>query len=473
MSEKKKKKTYTALPEVPEALKQRYAVVLAVQSGQMTVAGGARELGMSRNHFQSMLHRGLEGLLEGVSPKRAGRPAVPEAQAKLAADNERLRRENEKLKAQVANTHQMIELVADVFNRRIERVTTTKKSREPRSKPSETKETTGDDPEEDLRASNALRERGLRAELCAAVIGRGASTLRRWRWRARNQIALCAKRAAAKRASIPSRVHEQVESLVRDLHGLIGADALRHEVEGVSRRQAMAIKRSTLTAMERERRASCERVHITTPSIVRGMDAMYQMTTDGFRWLLIFGDASVPYRTSAPVVDAYDSKAVAHAIESDFRKNGAPLVLRMDRASCHRTDEVARVLAAHGVLALHGPPHHPGFYGQLERQNRDHRAWLRALGMVQPQALSAHVEHMRVALNEHWPRRMLGFQTAAEHWNRRPVIHTNRDALAQEVQHHASHYRRRNVSDDVAQRLAIEKTLTNQGWLRREVGGWC
>jgi transposase InsO family protein len=260
---------------------------------------------------------------------------------------------------------------------------------------------------------------------------------------------------------------------VRDLHGVIGADALRSAVDGVSRRQAMAIKRATLTAMERERRARCERVHITTPSVVRGMDAMYQMTSDGFRWLLIFGDASVPYRTSAPVIDAYDSAAVARAIASDFEKNGAPLVLRMDRASCHRTDEVARVLAAHGVLALHGPPHHPGFYGQLERQNRDHRAWLRVLGVAHPGTLSAHVERMRVALNERWPRRMLGFQTAAERWSKRPIIDADRKALAQEVQHHASHYRRGNVSDDVAQRLAIEKALTKQGWLRREVGGWC
>lgn len=28
----------------------------------------------------------------------------------------------------------------------------------------------------------------------------------------------------------------------------------------------------------------------------------------------------------------------------------------------------------YAVLVLHGPPHHPRFYGQLERQNREHRA---------------------------------------------------------------------------------------------------
>lgn len=49
---------------------------------------------------------------------------------------------------------------------------------------------------------------------------------------------------------------------------------------------------------------------------------------------------------------------------------------------------VAEVLRSHGVLLLHGPPRHLGYYGQLERQSREHRAWLTASGELDPRALS-------------------------------------------------------------------------------------
>jgi cell division septum initiation protein DivIVA len=466
----KKTKTYTAAPEVPEHLQKRYATMLAVQSGAMTVSDGARELGMSRNHFQSMLHRGLQGLLEGLSPKAPGRPPTPEAEAKLRQENERLRRENEKLKAQVANTHQMVELVADVFNRRIAQATTS--PRQTRSKKT-TAEKTHDDPEDEIRAVGQLRHSGLRAVLAAAVVGKSASTLRRWCARRRQCLPIREARGPRCNPNLSAEIIHKVGARVRELHGLIGADSLRHVVEGLSRRQAAAIKRDTLIAMERERIADCERVRIERAGLVRGMDAMYQMTSEGWRWLLLFGDASVPYRTSGHVASAYDSAAVARAIDDDFTQNGAPLVLRMDRASAHRTDEVHDVLAHHHVLLLHGPPRHPGFYGQQERQNRDNRAWLDALGTPSAADLTSHVDRMRHALNELWPRRTLGFRTAAEVWSSRPKLDVDREALRLEVDNHQSRLRRQDVPADLAQRLAIEKALTQRGWLRREPGGWC
>ena len=48
------------------------------------------------------------------------------------------------------------------------------------------------------------------------------------------------------------------------------------------------------------------------------------------------------------------------------------LVVRMDRAKAHRAPRVTALLDAHKVLVLHGPPRYPRFYGQLERQNREH-----------------------------------------------------------------------------------------------------
>jgi hypothetical protein len=60
----------------------------------------------------------------------------------------------------------------------------------------------------------------------------------------------------------------------------------------------------------------------------------------GPRTALIASDASVPYRTTARAVAAYDGDHVARTLEEDLRTQGAPLVYRMDRASCHRVPQV-------------------------------------------------------------------------------------------------------------------------------------
>ncbi len=100
------------------------------------------------------------------------------------------------------------------------------------------------------------------------------------------------------------------------------------------------------------------------------------------------------------MAERYSSAWVAKAIDDDFRQHGAPLAWRADRASCHRTDEVDEVLSAWGVLRLHGPAHLARFYGQLERQNREHRGWLASCAPCSPGALVETCERMRRELNE-------------------------------------------------------------------------
>jgi transposase-like protein len=467
---KKKKTTYTPMPQVPEAIRDRFTVVMQVQSGAMTVSEGARKLGMSRNQFQSMMHKAMAGMIEAMTPKSPGRPPKPEAEAKLRVESDKLRRENDKLKAQVGSTHQMLELVADIFNRRIDRAMSARESR-PKSK----KETSpNDDAEDDLRALDALRRtHRLRMLIAAALVGASPATARRWRARQRAGLPLRSARNGQRRSTPSPEVASAIDDNVRAVHGLIGADALR-VLHGVSRRQAADVKRRTLIAMERERIACAERVYITAPGVVRGMDGMYVMTAFGVHWLLLFGDASVAFRTSAHATTHYDASAVAHAIDDDFRRNGAPLVLRMDRASAQRAPQVKDVLAHHRVVVLHGPPRHPGFYGQQERQNRDHRAWLDACPTAPaPDTLPALTAHMLAALNAQWPQRRLGWRTPAQAWKDRLDVESVRDTFHSEVTRYHDDYRRRDVPDDLAQRFAIEKALTQHGWLRREAGGWC
>jgi hypothetical protein len=291
-----------------------------------------------------------------------------------------------------------------------------------------------------------------------------------------------ARRGPARQRPLHERAPEQaerLEQLVRQCHGQFGAEALRRCLEGISRRDAAAVKAAVLTALERERKAQAERVRVTVTGIVRGFDAMHCPTSAGQRYALCAGDSAVPYTTSVAVAQHYDGPSVKRALEADFKRNGTPLVLRMDRHSSHRCPDVADLLTALGVLVLHGPPHHPCFYGQLERQNRDRRVWLERCGCRSPDELMSELERCRVILNSLWRRRTLGWCTAEECWHLRPNLSVDRVALRAEVAERDARWRARlaqqpqGVRDELAWRLAVTDTLTSHDWLRLESRGGC
>src|SRR5262245_45155471 len=254
-----------------------------------------------------------------------------------------------------------------------------------------------------------MKSEGPKARICAAVAGVSPATLRRWLARARSGDVPRLRRGPSRRPPPEPAVAARVSELIRRFHGRISAESLRQRVAGVSRRQAARIQAETRTALERERRHACERLVIREPGTVRGFDAMEVKTTPGKRYLLIAADAAVPFRTSTVCVERYTGDAVAEALERDFSEHGAPLVLRLDRAKQHATDAVTEVLQRFGVLVLHGPPHYPRFYGQLERQNREHRAWLDAAGDLSPDELELTSLTMISLFNSELPRRKLGF----------------------------------------------------------------
>jgi transposase InsO family protein len=253
----------------------------------------------------------------------------------------------------------------------------------------------------------------------------------------------------------------------------VGAEALRRSVPGISRRMAAVVKAETTTAMERERKRSLERIKISRPGVLRGFDAMELAG----RYFLVACDGSVPFRTSWALVARYTGKAVARFLEADFRRHGPPLVIRYDRARQHETRTVKRVLERHEVLALHGPPNRPTYYGQLERQNAEHRAWLSRAQAPEPVQLPVELAAMVDALNRKWRRRELSWKTAAEAWNARPELEVERSALREEVRQSERRLRRqidlRGKPTDLPERLAIEQALARRGLLIRKHGGWC
>ena len=462
----KAKRSYTPMPLIEPAVGERLEKVLEVMAGRLTVAQAARDLGISRNHFQTILHRGLAGLAEAITPRTAGRPATPGEVSALEQQLEGLRRENTRLKEQAGTTERLLQVASGLLQGRSRpaRQARTKKAAGARDEDAEP------EPSRRLEAIEQMRRLGITAEQAARVAGMHPATARRWRARG----APCRR---SREAPIAFRVARQVDRRVRKLHGMVGAESLRRGIAGVSRRQAARLKASTLTAMERERKAALHRVCLSTAGLVRGMDGMCLSTAHGRLHALFTCDAAIPYRTSVTAGSHYDARLVVRALSRDIKRNGAPLVYRLDRARAHDAPEVRQLLDRYAILALHGPPHCPRFYGQLERQNREHRAWNDELAMLDATRVESRLRSILKALNNSWPRRALGWRTPREAWEARAQPHVDRVALRKEVHERAARIARssqlRGKPADLAWRLAIEQALQSRGFLRQTSRGWC
>lgn len=101
-------RSYTPLPQLGGESLRRFLAVVEVISGDLTVSAAARRLKLSRNHFQSLMHRGLRGLAAGLAQHRPGRPAIPSRQRELLEENERLRRDYERLRKRLETTDRVL-----------------------------------------------------------------------------------------------------------------------------------------------------------------------------------------------------------------------------------------------------------------------------------------------------------------------------------------------------------------------------
>ena len=476
MAHRAKRRRYTKAPGVPAELQPLYQAVLEVMAGKLTVSQAARQMGWSRNHFQSMMHRGLSGLVEGLTPKPPGRSPQPHRQSELEQENQQTRQDNERLRQRVETIDRLLGVASDLLKGRQLR------SRQAKKRPSPTTSITesGDDDPDVVQLLQGAKEMialGLPTNIAAAVVGRTQATLRRWLDRQRRSLPLCSKRGRRGAKPLDPLTDQQLRLFVRQTHGLVGAESIRHSIEGVSRRQADRVKKDELLVLERERLERTTKITLAAPGIMRGSDAVHVRTSDGPCLLFATADACVPFRTSIALFKRYLGDHVAQAMERDFREHGAPLVWRCDRAKSHEVPEVLEVLKAFQVLLLHGPPRYPRFYGQLERQNREHRQWLLAMPELSLAQLDLERVRMRDVLNNQWRRATLGWRTASELWMERPTMTINRHDFKLEVDERADRIRRdlhdELSTNDLPERLAIEQVLRQRGLLSREVGGWC
>ena len=94
---------------------------MAVLSGELRVSEGARRLGLSRNHFQSLMHRALGSLIEELGPKAGdGRPRR-RRERQLEEEAEKLRLENVRLRRRVETTDRILGVASGLLRGRIDR----------------------------------------------------------------------------------------------------------------------------------------------------------------------------------------------------------------------------------------------------------------------------------------------------------------------------------------------------------------
>ena len=358
----KRTPSYTATPSVAPEQLPRLTAVIEVMAGVSTVSAAARSLGLSRNHFQTILHRAAAAMIEVLATHPGGRPPRNPTLTGLQAELARLQRENRRLRTQVESTEQLLKAAGGLLQGRIRRSGRQARRKAEGDRGEEAADSDAEARQRILEGVAVMRRLGIGSTTAAGLAGVHAATLRRWRALERG----CGQEVPRERSSAPPAAVERVRELVRQLHGLVGAESLRRSVDGLSRRAAARIKAETLTAIERERRAALTRVVVRVPGVLRGMDAMQVGTTRGRCYALICADGATPYRTTLATGPRYDTQLVERTLRADLEQNGAPLVYRLDRAAAHTAPAARALLDAHGVLVLQGPPHYPGFYGQLE-----------------------------------------------------------------------------------------------------------
>lgn len=463
---------YTLQPTLSPELMELYQTILQGLSGSISVTEAAEKLQLSRVQTHNLLNRAAAGVMESLLPKKPGRKAMPEEERRLQEEVEKLRKENRRLQERVDTIDRLMGVASGILRGQVRtRSPKTKKKQEPGG--SHDPEDPDGEARRKLEAAGQMRAAGVSAALAAALVGVCASTVRRWSRRVAGGEPARRRRGPRDRAALSTDRALELERAVREVRGLSGAESLARTL-GCSRRQAAAVKRRVVSAMERERIARCTRVVVSEPGVVRSMDQLYLHCAGEQRVALIASDASVAQRTSARLVPAYTGRAVAGMLCEDFAAHGAPLVLRSDNASAHDAPEVTELLHQHGVLMLHGPTYYPQYNGQHERQNREHRAWLRHGTWETDLELQAELARMIRILNGSLLRRSLGWRSAAALWAARRQTQVDRLELRQDVALRAARLRERaQMRPHLATRLAIEQALEDRGLLRRIARGWC
>src|SRR6266481_8085106 len=88
---------YTTQPKMPPEIAALYETILQALSGTLTPTEAAEKLKLSTVQCHNLLNRAAAGVLEALLPKKPGRKSMPEVERKLREENERLKKENQRV----------------------------------------------------------------------------------------------------------------------------------------------------------------------------------------------------------------------------------------------------------------------------------------------------------------------------------------------------------------------------------------
>ncbi|HWT81846.1 MAG TPA: hypothetical protein VN648_23900, partial [Candidatus Methylomirabilis sp.] len=236
-------------------------------------------------------------------------------------------------------------------------------------------------------------------ELCYAVLP--CATVMRWRARAQAGVPLLEKAGPKKRQPLElGTVQERIHQLAHGPRRTAGTTALYAELSGsISRRRFQE-----LVAEERQNRLdSMKRIQWLVPGTAWSLDT----TEYGPEKLKItpLRDLAAKYQLPTPLVQPREEgEKIALYLDLMFKKEGAPMFLKIDLGSPLNCQAVNQVLERHWVLPLNSPARYPQYNGSIERNMRDFKAALderrlQALQVpvsVEVELATHHLNHRRL-----------------------------------------------------------------------------
>jgi hypothetical protein len=306
-------------------------------------------------------------------------------------------------------------------------------------------------------------------ELCYGLLP--CATVLRWRARARAGVPVVEQAGPKKKEPIDlAAIRARIQQLEHGPRRTTGTTALYAELSGsISRRRFQE-----LVAEERRNELeSMKRIQWLVPGTAWSMDTT-EYGPDKIK-VTPLRDLAAKYQLPAPLVaPREDGEKIAVYLDLMFKKEGAPMFLKMDLGSPLNCQAVNQVLERHWVLPLNSPARYPQYNGSIERNMRDlqealDERRLQALQVpmsVQVELATHHLNHRRL--------RSLGGLTPCQVYHdpaRRLRLHgASRQRIFREVFQQFWYYvqcmpERNPHAFNAAWRLVVETWLRRQGWI--------
>ncbi len=221
-----------------------------------------------------------------------------------------------------------------------------------------------------------------------------------------------------------------------------------------------------------EKRGRKQRLRWKQPNLVWAIDATeYARDGQGQRlWVHAVKDLASRYQLEPLTALASSGIEVARHLESLFRSQGAPLLLKRDNGSVFNHQAVNEVLARWGVIPLNSPAYYAPYNGAIEQGIKElKKEMARALPVPESWNVAQVGPFVAVAAAQrnYQPRRCLGGLNAKDIYNRKQ----QRGRWNQRQRHQAFEWISSRAKAILQTRMKSDQRSVNAAW-RHAVEAW-